>query len=144
MRIRNLLITIVCALSLCGGLWAQGNPGLPEMAGTYTLNLNGFATVAPGPVLLPFVALGVITIDRHGLGSGQYTEVFAGQTFPQATVTLNLTPAKDGTLTWTATCSMGCVWAGTGTFSKKNGEINLLFTQANDAPVTAIAVLKEL
>jgi hypothetical protein len=144
MKIRNLLITVVCALFLCGGLWAQGSPSLPEMAGTYGLALNGFATVAPGPVVLPFVALGVVTFDRNGLGSGQYTEVFAGQTFPQATLTINLTAAKDGTLTWTASCSMSCVWSGTGTYSKKNREISLLFTQANDVPVTAIAILKEL
>jgi uncharacterized protein (AIM24 family) len=108
--------------------------------------MTGWATVAAGPVVLPFSALGVIAFDANGTGTGSIDQVLAGQAMPQTTVTAHLTVNKDCTLTWTATCSFGCTWSGTGFYSKFSKEINLLFKGVGQGefPVTAIAVLKQL
>jgi hypothetical protein len=143
MRIRNLLITSVCALSLCGGLWAQGACKVHMTAGTYVVTINGWVTVNQTPTVLPFSALGTMIFDDTGVGLGPVSLVVAGQMQPRGTPQINLTVAKDCTLTWTAQCGNGCVWSGSGTYSKNNREIDLLFEQTNGLPVTAIAVLKE-
>jgi hypothetical protein len=150
MNTKNLLIASVCALSLCGGLQAQGNCNRSMLSGTYGFSSTGWATVAPGPVVLPYAVMGAVTIGETGSGpntsgSGSLTQVLAGQTAPMS-VTFNMAVAADCTLTFTATCTAGCHWEGTGVYYKSGKEIDLLFTKVGtgEIPVTSIAVLKQL
>jgi hypothetical protein len=64
MRIRNLLITIVCALSLCGGLWAQGTCHQNSISGVYGVTASGWLTLGPG-VVPDRSAARLLTRNRH-------------------------------------------------------------------------------
>jgi hypothetical protein len=119
------------------------------MAGGYGLSVSGWATVAPPtetqpPVVLPFAALGKLTIEQDGAGSGQVTQVLAGQAFPLDDVTLTMKMSVDCKVTFVANCSGGCHWEGTGTFYRSTRQMDLLFTKvgAGQIPVTGIATLK--
>jgi len=143
MSIRNMLITSVCALSLCGGLRAQGSCNVHMISGVYGTTINGWGTVT-GVGFVPLSDIGVMTID-DGKGTIKLAVMFGGQS-DTIDVTANFTVAKDCTVTFTATCPAGCSWAGTGFYSKANKEMDLLFTKFGQGtpPITAIAVLKEL
>jgi hypothetical protein len=146
MNFRKWFIASICVLSLCGALRAQGYCYSTQLAGTYGLSMSGWATVAPGPTVVPFAALGAMTIDPTGSGSGPFTEVIAGQAYPPDNATFRLKLSSDCSLTFTADCSGGCHWEGTGTFYRAKKQIDLLFTKVgkDQIPVTVLATLKAL
>ena len=69
MNFKNLLITSVCAVCLCGGLQAQRTCNSSMLSGPYGLSIQGWATVSPTGAVLPFVALGAITFNNATSGS---------------------------------------------------------------------------
>jgi len=145
MSFRKWFIASICALSLCGALHAQESCHSGQVAGTYSFSSSGWVTVAPGPVVLPFVALSVVTIDQTGTGSGPGTNVVAGQVYT-VNSTVRLKIAADCTLTFVVDCAVGCHWEGIGTFSRATKQIDLLTTKvgAEQYPVTSIGTLKPL
>ena len=157
MKLRNVILSAVCALALSAGLNAQGSCQAYQLAGTYAVTYSGWTTVGVVnniPASVPAVGVGIATIDEKGALSTSVTAMFAGNPLTM-TVSGKVEVTSDCKLTIKASCAEGCTWTLAGVFVRSSSmfgnspkEAHLVVTsQTSDGvamPTTTLLNMKQI